>query len=117
MNIFGRNKICRSHDPIWALVLAFLLTNIVSVRAQVITNAYDVASNYGSFAGKQGFGFGAWAVPTTGGGKYISGDAPPYFGIWNSTANSVSTSVRSFNSTLAVGQTFSVQLMMNNLDT
>ena len=84
--------------------------------AQVATNAYDVASNYGSFTGNQGFGFGGWTVNTTGGGKYISGDIPPYFGIWNSAANSVSTAIRPFYSVLAVGQTFSLQLMMNSLD-
>lgn len=97
-------------------ILAALVSVAASATAQVSTSAYDVAANYGSFTGNQGFGFGTWILNTPGGGKYISGDSPPYFGIWNSTTNSASTAVRPFNSSLSVGETFSVQLMMNTLD-
>ncbi|HWD91943.1 MAG TPA: PEP-CTERM sorting domain-containing protein [Verrucomicrobiae bacterium] len=89
------------------------------VSAQTVTNAYDVAANYSGtgFTGNQGFGFGAWTLSTSGGGSYISGDAPPNFGIWNGAGNSSSTATRSFNLSLSVGQTFSVGLMFNSLDT
>lgn len=80
------------------------------------TNAYDVASNYTGFSGNQGFGYGSWVMNTAGGGSYISGDNPPLFGIWNNTADSASTAVRPFNSTLPVGGSFLVQLQMNHLD-
>jgi hypothetical protein len=85
--------------------------------AQTVINAYDVAANYTAtgFTGNQGYGFGAWTVNTPGGGDYISGDNPPYFGLWNSTPNSASTAVRPFSSSLTVGQTFSAQLMMTDL--
>lgn len=83
-----------------------------------VTNAYDVAQNYTTgFTGNQGFGFGAWTLSTSGGGAYISGDTPKNFGIWNNAANGSSTALRSFNSTLSMGQTFSVQLQMTHLDT
>ncbi|HWD91942.1 MAG TPA: immunoglobulin domain-containing protein [Verrucomicrobiae bacterium] len=81
------------------------------------TNALDAASNYSSFTGNQGFGFGAWTLSTVGGGDYISGDNPPLFGIWNNTADSQSTAIRSLNTPLPVGGSFMVQLQMNGLDT
>jgi alpha-glucosidase len=96
------------------------------VSAQVTTNAYDVATNYwnystssGNFSGNQGFGFGAWALSTSGGGDYISNDGnahPHSFGLWNSTADASSTAVRTFSSPLAVGESFSVQLEVNVMD-
>jgi alpha-glucosidase len=98
--------------------LGSLLAAITSASAQITTLASDTASSYGStgFTGNNGFGFGAWTVNTPGGGKYISNDTPPDFGIWNTSGNSASTAVRTFNSSLSAGETFSVQLMMNNLD-
>lgn len=100
----------------FVLAATVLLCALGTAVAQVTTNAFDAAANYSSFAGNQGFGFGSWTVNTPGGGKYISGDTPPSFGIWNSTANSAATAVRPFNSVLEAGQTFRVQLMMNALD-
>jgi len=105
------------HCKFSTFVSAVILLIACSASAQVTTNAFDVAGNYGSFTGNQGFGFGGWTINTHGGGKYISADTPPYFGIWNSSANSVSTAVRPFTSVLEVGQTFRVQLMMTTLDT
>ncbi|HTJ00095.1 MAG TPA: hypothetical protein VL527_14535, partial [Dongiaceae bacterium] len=96
--------------------VVLLVTGTAS--GQIATNAYDVASSYSGsgFTGNQGFGFGAWTLSTPGGGSYISGDATPNFGIWNGTGNSASSAIRPFNSSLTVGQTFSVQLQLNNLD-
>lgn len=79
------------------------------------TNAFDVAGNYSSFNGNQGFGFGPWTLSTSGGGSYISGDNPHLFAIWNSTVNVGSAAVRTFNAPLPVGGSFLVQLQMNNL--
>lgn len=112
----GRNSACSGFFIIQSIMAAACLAAAVSASAQVTTLAQDAASNYSSFTGNQGFGFGEWVVNTPGGGKYISADTPPYFGIWNRAANSVSKAVRPFNSSLAVGRTFSVQLMMNTLD-
>lgn len=112
----------KSHflDPIarrTAALLSGLTIAAISASAQVVTNAYDAASNYtAGFSGNQGFGFGSWTLTTPGGGSYISGDNPHLFGIWNSTANSASTAARPFGSSLSVGQTFFVQLQMNRLD-
>ncbi|HEX4266024.1 MAG TPA: TIM-barrel domain-containing protein [Verrucomicrobiae bacterium] len=99
-------------------VFANFLAALASASAQSITVASDNASNYSStgFTGNDGFGFGAWSLNTPGGGKYISGDTPPSFGIWNGNGNSASTAVRSLLSGLSPGETFSVQLTMNNLD-
>jgi alpha-glucosidase len=96
-----------------------LFIAVVGPAPAQTTIAYDVAANYtnSGFAGNQGFGFGAWALNTPGGGDYISGTTPPYFGISNNTEGSASTAVRPFSSSLSVGQTFSVQLMMNTLTT
>ncbi|HEY4415712.1 MAG TPA: TIM-barrel domain-containing protein, partial [Verrucomicrobiae bacterium] len=102
-----------------AVGLTALLLAANPLSAQIITNAYDVAANYSSFSGDQGFGFGSWVVSTSGGGSYISADAgthPSSFGLWNSTANAASTATRVFNLPLSTGAAFSVQLEMNNLD-
>ncbi|MBN2163155.1 MAG: hypothetical protein JXR25_02695 [Pontiellaceae bacterium] len=87
-----------------------------NASAQIVTNAFDAAQSYRSFSGNEGFGFGPWATGTDGGGKYISSGPPATFAIWNSIPNSSSWAVRSLNSGLSAGQTFSVQLMMNVLD-
>src|SRR5262249_52684118 len=112
------NKFCRQGIVFGILGTATLVFATRSAFAQV-TKAFDAAQNYTAtgFTGNQGFGFGAWTLSTPGGGSYISGDTPPNFGIWNNTGNAASTALRSFNSSLSVGQTFSVQLEMNHLDT
>lgn len=98
-----------------ALAAFAIIANQAS--GQTYTNAYDVAANYSSFSGNQGYGFGSWVLSTPGGGEYISGDTPHLFGIWNGNANAQSTAVRTFNSPLPVGGSFWVQLELNNLDT
>lgn len=100
------------------VALAAMLSAFGANSTHADTIASDIAANYTAtgFTGNQGFGFGTWAISTPGGGKYISNEATPAFGIWNTTANSASTATRPFTSSLAVGQTFYVQLQMNNLD-
>lgn len=113
-----KNKLCCRGIVLGALGAAvFTFANRSS--AQAVTNAFDVAQNYAGtgFTGNQGTGFGAWTLSTSVGGSYISGDTPKNFGIWNNTANGSSTALRPFNSSLSVGQTFSVQLEMIHLDT
>ncbi|HTJ00097.1 MAG TPA: TIM-barrel domain-containing protein, partial [Dongiaceae bacterium] len=107
----------RQLNYIGIVLLATGLLTANSGTAQETTIAADSASNYSSFIGNQGFGFGAWTINTPGGGKYISNETPRNFGLWNSTANAAATAARPFNATLAAGQTFSVQLQMNTLDT
>jgi alpha-glucosidase len=84
--------------------------------AQSITTAHDVAANYSSFTGNQGFGFGAWTLTATGGGGYISTDNPPRFGLTNRVANAKTIASRPLNSPLAAGQSVLVQLQFNTLD-
>jgi len=96
----------------WAKSLAYGLEPLNGLIAE------DFATNYvgSGFTGNQGFGFGAWTLSTTGGGSYISGEAVPQFGIWNSAANGKSTAIRSLNSSLMPGQSLLVQIQMNSLD-
>jgi hypothetical protein len=88
---------------------------VVTVLPAGFTNAYDLAANYSSFSGNQGFGFGAWVLNTAGGGSYINGN-PNLFAIWNNTIDGISTATRPFNAALPVNGTFLVQLQMNTLD-
>jgi hypothetical protein len=109
-----------SHHLIIQGIAAIALVSLDVNRAAAQTVvASDVAANYSGtgFTGNQGSGFGTWVLSTSGGGSYISGDAPPNFGLWNGAANASSTAIRPFNSSLSVGQTFSVSLMFVNLDT
>jgi hypothetical protein len=98
-----------------SLVSVTSLVAMVSIVPFGYTNAYDVASNYSSFSGNLGFGFGSWVLSTGGGGDYISSDSPSLFGIWNSTADAESTAVRSFNSVLPTGGSFLVKLENSSL--
>ena len=99
-----------------ALVFVVFSAVAGSASAQMMTNAFDAASNYSGFSGNEGFGFGPWTTGTDGGGQYISSGTPATFAIWNSTPESSSWAVRTLNGGLSAGQTFSVQLMMNVLD-
>jgi len=86
---------------------------VVTVLPSGFTNALDVAANYSTFTGNQGFGFGPWTLSTAGGGSLLSGGM---FDIWNSAAAGQSTATRTFNAPLAVGGNFLVQLKLNTLE-
>ncbi len=110
-----KNKFTASICEITGLAVFLFAAGNVSAQN---TNAYDVAANYASFSGNQGFGYGPWALSTPGGGSYIANDAgthPHSFGLWNNTANSASTAVRPFDSALPVGGTFSLDFRLENL--
>jgi len=95
------------------------------------TNAYDVAAN-SAYTGdgppnglspggqKGGFGFGAWTfyVQNTG-GAFIQTNGPSgdSFDLWNTSANLSTVAVRPLNSPLTVGQSFTVSIRLNSLDT
>ncbi|HEX7655262.1 MAG TPA: immunoglobulin domain-containing protein, partial [Verrucomicrobiae bacterium] len=106
----------RLKTALTVLGLAATLVQPVTAGAQTNTNALDAASNYSSFTGNQGFGFGPWTLSTAGGGAYLSGDTPKLWGIWNNTANAVSSATRTFNTPLAVGSTFTCDYRLGNLD-
>lgn len=98
--------------------VAVLLLTATQASA-LSTNALDVAANYSSFSGNQGFGFGPWTLNTPGGGSYIANDGgthPRSFGLWNNTADSASTANRPFTAPLSVGGSFSCDFLLNNLD-
>ncbi|HEU5124849.1 MAG TPA: hypothetical protein VFW05_12380, partial [Verrucomicrobiae bacterium] len=97
-------------------LLALVSSVSFQASAQVATNAFDVADNYSSFGGNQGFGFGPWILNANGGGGYISTDNPARFGISNRVANATTIASRPINSPLAPGESFLVQLQFNNLD-
>jgi hypothetical protein len=107
-----------------------LLAGAIHGAAQT-TNAYDVASDpaysgdgpgngLGSAGNPNGgFGFGAWTFTILNtGGAFINGSGPSgdSFDLWNVSANSSTTAVRPFGSSLAPGQSFSVQTRLNSLD-
>jgi hypothetical protein len=95
------------------------------------TNAYDTAAdpaysgdgpgnglgNAGNPNG--GFGFGPWTFTILNtGGAFINGSGPSgaSFDLWNTSANSSTIAVRPFGSPLVAGQSFSVQIRLNSLD-
>jgi fibronectin type 3 domain-containing protein len=77
-----------------------------------VTNAYDVAANYTTFSGNNGYGFGPWALSTTGGSAMLANGG---FMLTNNTANATSTATRAFNSPLTPSQSFSVMLQLGFL--
>jgi len=111
----GQRRHSIRHLKIFAVLLAAFSSASFYASAQ-ITNAFDVAANYGSFNGNGGFGFGAWTLSNNGGGGYISTDNPPRFGLTNRVAGAKTIASRALNSPLASGQAFLVQLQFNNLD-
>ncbi len=104
---------------------------IASAAYAQVTNAFDEASDpaYGgdgapnglSTGGQNGgFGFSPWTFTVSGsGGSFIAGSGPSgnSFDLWNTSANSSTVAVRPFGSGLAVGQSFSVSILLNSLDT
>src|ERR1700722_11368359 len=113
-----------------ALLMAAILITVGHASAQT-TNAYDVAANSdyddsgapnGLSPGGQngGFGFGAWTftVQNTG-GAFIQNNGPSgdSFDLWNTSGSSTTTAVRPFSTALAPGQSFSVEIQLNSLDT
>jgi hypothetical protein len=95
------------------------------------TNAIDFASDpayandgppNGLSPGGQngGTGFGVWTFTVnSSGGAFIqtSGPSGDSFDLWNTGYNANTLAVRPFSSPLSAGQSFSVQLRLNNLDT
>ncbi|HEY1790516.1 MAG TPA: immunoglobulin domain-containing protein [Verrucomicrobiae bacterium] len=109
-----------------ATSLAAFLFVASSAPAQIITNAFDVATNYateGTYntGDNNGFGFGSWTINAGGGGQLLTADEAAQNGLYaftisNMTANGVTTANRSFASTLPVGGSFSVRFRLNHLD-
>jgi len=111
-----------------ALAGALFAANIACAQ---VTNAFDQASDpayagdgppNGLSTGGQngGSGFGPWTFTLSGtGGSFISGAGPSgdSFDLWNTSADSSTVAVRPFDSPLAVGQSFSVAIRLNSLDT
>ncbi len=82
--------------------------------------AGDVAPNGLSPGGQNGgFGFGAWTFTVNNnGGAFIAGSGPSgaSFDLWNTSGQSTTVAVRPFDSALAPGQSFSVEIQLNSLD-
>ncbi len=110
-------------------VSAILFAMALSAEAQ-ITNAFDQATDsvyaglgapngLGGGGQNGGFGFGAWTFSVTGtGGSFIENNGPSgnSFDLWNVSANSRSVALRPLTPALTPGQSFSVQLRLNGLD-
>lgn len=106
--------------------LAAMLHMGMNASAQIITNAYDVGTNYvaaGNFftGDNQGSGFGPWTVTAGGGGQTITANDNIQFGqyaftLMNVTADGVTTADRPFSSALPVGGSFSVRFRLAHLD-
>lgn len=109
-----------------AVALCTLAFGAANVSGQIITNAYDVGTNYvgaGNFftGDNGGFGFGPWAIIAGGGGQsLVANDSVQYgeysFTLTNLTAGGVTTANRPFSSDLPVGGSFSVRFRLENLD-
>lgn len=113
-----------------SVLAAILLPFGVHQAFAQTTNALDAASDpayanqgppNGLSPGGQngGYGFGPWTFMVNGnGGAFVNGTGPSgaSFDLWNMDGNSTTVAVRPFSSPLAVGQSFSVQLRLNNLD-
>lgn len=107
-----------------AALAAFLLA-VANASAQIITNAYDVGTNYitaGNFntGDNGGFGFGLWTVTDDGGGHALvandnAANGLYSFTITNATANGVTTANRLFSSALPVGGSFSLRFRLEHL--
>jgi hypothetical protein len=94
------------------------------------TNAFDQASDpayaglgapNGLFPGGQngGSGFGPWTFTESGtGGAFLQtfGPSGDSFDLWNTSANSGTIAVRPFSTPLSAGQSFSVLIRLNSLD-
>jgi hypothetical protein len=99
-NIMGRLK------------LMLTLTANIAGAQTTVTNAYDVAGNYSTFSGNEGYGFGPWALSTPGG---LASLANGGFMLANNTANETSTATRIFHSPLTPSQSFTVMLQLDFL--
>jgi hypothetical protein len=107
-------------------VSAAVLCAGVNASAQIITNAYDVGTNYvaaGNFntGDNNGFGFGPWTVNDAGGGHYLAANDNAQNGLYsftitNQTAGGVTTANRPFADALPVGGSFSVRFRLEHLD-
>jgi len=90
------------------------------------TNAFDAASDPAYTGGfnsgaNGGFGFGAWNITVNGnGGEYVTanpaGPSGASFGIWNTGANGSTVAIRPFSTPLSAGQTFTITLRLDSLD-
>ncbi|MGC9943555.1 MAG: hypothetical protein ABSE48_17140 [Verrucomicrobiota bacterium] len=127
----NRNRVSvslrRCQTAILTLAGALLITNAAPAQT---TNAFDQASDP-AYAGdgppdglapggqNGGFGFDAWtfSVQNTG-GAFIqtSGPSGDSFDLWNTSGNSTTVAVRPFGTALVPGQSFSVQIQLNSLD-
>lgn len=111
--------------------VSFLLLAAGGALAQSITtNAFDSAADpayandgapNGLSPGGQngGFGFGPWNFTVnSSGGAFIqtSGPSGDSFDLWNNSFEADTFALRPFDSPLSAGQSFSVQLRLNNLD-
>lgn len=111
---------------LWCVVLAAMLGAGTNASAQIITNSYDVGSNYidaGNFftGDNLGFGFGPWTISEGGGGQSLRANDNAQFGqysftLTNAIAAGVTTANRPFSNPLPVGGSFSVRFRLEHLD-
>jgi hypothetical protein len=133
---------CLSTDRCRVIVLAIARKAVWGTTALIIgllaaghaiaqtTNAFDQASNsvytglgapngLGTGGQNGGFGFGAWTFTLSGtGGSFIQSGGPSgsSFDLWNTSANSSTVAVRPFSTPMSAGQSFSVAIRLNGLD-
>ncbi len=126
------NDIILSSRPaaVWGIAAGTGLLLLAQAATAQTTNALDFASDpaydndgapNGLSPGGQngGYGFGAWTFTVNStGGAFIQtyGPSGDSFDLWNNSYNATTFAIRPFNSALSAGQSFSVQLRLNNLD-
>lgn len=136
-----KENVLAAEKPLWRMTISGCTTflGMVAVAASCFlaergaaqtTNAFDQASDpayaglgapNGLGAGGQngGYGFGAWTFTVGGsGGAFVqtSGPSGKSMDMWNMSANAATVAVRPFGSPLTPGQSFSVTLRFNNLN-
>jgi hypothetical protein len=131
-----RNQPCPKHpSSIWrkfvkpTLWASALLALTVQQSTAQITNAFDNAADPGYIglgapdglgAGGQngGFGFGPWTFTVNvSGGSFIQdyGPSGKSFNLWNNGSDGSTIAMRSFNTPLAAGDSFTFSLRLNGL--
>ena len=102
---------------LYILFISVLFT--YTAHAQLGTSTFNIAnddaSNYGgtwTTGTDGGTGFGSWTLDSSGGGSYVgsSGVGNPSLALWSNGFGNYSNAVRTFDSPLQKGDTFSVDL-------
>ena len=107
----------------WRIPLALLIMVGFKANGQLGTTEMDIsaddASNYSSFTGNEGSGFGAWSFTNSGGSAYLgtTGQGAASFGLTSSSGSNYIIARRDFESSLKEGEYFTVDVGYTSITT